>query len=105
MADTTSLTLVCQGVAGSSPVRPQRIHEFGEVRQRVVRAGSGLGMILHGEQRELAVANSLDGAVVQIEMSYFERCCARDTAGISNHREAMVLSGNQHLIRPHIANR
>ena len=34
----------------------------------VVRSRSGLGMVLHGEQRKLAVADSLDGSVIEIEV-------------------------------------
>ena len=103
MADTTSLSVVCQGVAWSRPSNTERGHEFGEVGQRIVRAGSGLRMVLHRKERELAMTNSLYGSVVEIEVGDLERVRSRNPGRISNHSEAMVLSGDEDLIGPQIS--
>ena len=58
---------------------------------------SGLRMVLHRKQRKLAVPNTLDGTVVQIDMSYFQRGRAGDPVSLSNYRESMVLSGDKYL--------
>ena len=59
-------------VLGAIP-RRTRGHEFGEVGKGVVRSGSRLGVVLHREQRELAMAHALDGSVVQVEVRDLER--------------------------------
>src|SRR3954471_1096648 len=99
MADTTGLTLVCQGVGGKGP------EKFGEVGQRVVRAGSGLRVVLHREERQLAMANPLDGPIVEIEVGDFERRRPGNPGSISNYRETMVLSGDEDLIGTNIPHR
>jgi hypothetical protein len=62
-------------------------------------------MVLHGEERELTVANSLDGSIVQVEVGDLERWRARNPSPISNHRETMVLGGDQDLIAAEITHR
>ena len=62
-------------------------------------------MVLHREQRELAVANTLDGTVVQIDVRDLERGCARDALAVSNHGESMVLSSDEHLMSSQISHR
>ena len=105
MADTTSLTVVCQGVAGLDRTPTERGHEFLKVRQSIVRPRSRLGMILDGKQWQLAVTNAFDGAVVEVEVSHFEGGGSGDTLGTSNDGKTMVLGGDQHLIRPDTAHR
>ena len=36
-----------------------------------MRAGRSFGMILHTEDRQFLVAHSFDGAVVQVDVGYF----------------------------------
>src|SRR5947207_10041716 len=51
------------------------VDEFGELIEKVggvVRPGRGLGVILHTEDRQLFVAHSFDGAVVEIDVGYFD---------------------------------
>ena len=105
MADTTSLSVVCQGVAGSGPAHAERGHEFGEVGQCVVRARSSLRVVLHGEKWKLTMTNSLYGSVVEIEVGDLERVRSRNPRRIANHSEAMVLSSDQDLIASQISDR
>ena len=65
----------------------------------------GLGMILHREQRELAMANPLDGPIVQIEVRHLERGRSGDAVCVANHSETMVLGGDEHLIGSDVAYR
>jgi hypothetical protein len=70
-----------------------------------MRAWSGLRVILHREEWKLTMPNSFDGAVVQIQMSYLESGCPRNTIRTPNHSEAMVLSSNENLIIAQISHR
>ena len=105
MADTTSLTIVCQGVAGLASTRSERGHEFREVRQRVVRTRRGLRMILHSEERQLTMANALDRSVVQVKMGHLKRRSAGNSGTVTNYRKAMVLRGDENLIRAEVPHR
>ncbi len=58
-----------------------------------MRARRGLGVVLHGEGRELLVAQALQGVVVQVDMGEFH-CGVGD--GVQVHREAVVLAGDLH---------
>jgi len=62
-------------------------------------------MVLHGEQRELAVPDSLDSSIIQIQVRRLESRCTRDTGLVANHSEAMVLRGDEHLIIPNVTHR
>lgn len=64
-----------------------------------------LGMVLHCEERELAMANPLDGPIVQIEVRHLERGRSGNAVCIANHSETMVLGGDEHLIGPDVAYR
>ena len=55
-------------------------------------------MVLHGEEWELAMANPLDGPIVQIEVRHLEGRRSRNASCIANHSETMVLGGDEHLI-------
>lgn len=66
---------------------------------------SGLRMVLDGEQRKLAMSNSLDGSIVQVDVSHLERRCAGDAATLAKHREAMVLRGDEDLVVTQISDR
>ena len=70
-----------------------------------MRAGSCLRMILYREQRELSMTNSLDSAVIQIEMGDLETGRTRHANFIPHNREAMVLRGDENLIGPDVAHR
>ena len=73
-------------------------HEFGEVWKRIMGAGGCLWMVLHGEQRQLPMSNSLYGSVVQVQMRDLECRGARDARFVPNHSETMVLRRDQHLV-------
>ena len=62
-----------------------------------MRSRRGLRVVLHGEERKLAMANAFDGAVVQVEVGHLERGRAGHAACVSNYRESMVLGGDEHL--------
>jgi len=62
-------------------------------------------MVLNSEEWELAMADPFDRSIVQIEMGYLERGCARHPCRVSNHREAMILGGNEHLLCADVAYR
>ena len=68
-----------------------------------MRPGRGLGMVLHGEERELSVANPFDSSVVQIQVRHLERRRTGNAVLVANHREPMVLGGDEHLIVPNVA--
>ena len=51
------------------------------------------------------MANPLDGPVVQIEVRHLERWRSGDAVCIANHRETMVLGGDEHLIGSDVAYR
>ena len=65
----------------------------------------GLGMVLHCEERELAMANPLDGPIVQIEVRHLQRRRSGNAVGVANHSETMVLGGDEHLIGSDVAYR
>ena len=62
-------------------------------------------MVLHGEERELAVAHALDGAVVQVEVGDLEAGRAGNPVRVANYSEAMVLRGDEHLAGAEVAHR
>ena len=66
---------------------------------------SGLRMVLDREKRELAMPNSLDGSIVQVDVRHLERWRAGDAATLAKHREAMVLRGDEDLVIAQVANR
>src|SRR5262245_37119808 len=66
-------------------------HEFVEEVGRVVRARSGLGMVLDRKDRQAFVSHSFQTAVVQVEMRQLNLVVVQ-TVGID--REAMVMRGN-----------
>ena len=70
-----------------------------------MRSRSGLGMILHGKEWELAMTYPLDSAVIQIQMGDLERRRSGNAGCIPNHREAMVLGCNQNLVGPEVSHR
>ena len=62
-------------------------------------------MVLNREERQLPVPDSLDGAVVQIEVGHLEAGCSRNLVTLSNYCEAMILSRDKHLVVPQIPDR
>ena len=80
------------------PLGTERRHEFSEVRKGIMRAGRSLRMVLHGEERQLPMSDSLYGSVVQVQVRHFECWGARDSSFVPNHSEAMVLRRDQHLV-------
>ena len=70
-----------------------------------MRAWSRLRMVLYGEERQLPMANALDGAIVQIYVRHLEGRCSRDPFAVANYREAMVLSCDQHMAAAKVPHR
>ena len=66
---------------------------------------SGLRVVLDGEKRKLAMPNSLDGSIVQVDVRHLERWRAGDAATLAKHSEAMVLRGDEDLVIAQVANR
>jgi hypothetical protein len=62
-------------------------------------------MVLNGKQRKFAVADPLDGSIVQVQMSDLRCGGARHPISVSNHCESMVLRRDQHLVCPEIPHR
>ena len=61
----------------------------------VVRARRGLRVVLDGEDRQLAVPQSLDGAVVQVHVRDLERRRPGNRLLAPLDGEAVVLRGDQ----------
>src|SRR6185436_19114439 len=68
--------------------------ELAEEIVAVVRSGARLGVVLDREDGEVAMAEALDGAVVQVHVRQLERGIVEER-GI--HREAVVLRGDLDL--------
>src|SRR5207249_2886798 len=85
---------------GPWALRPAaRLHELDEVAEEVVAVvgtGAGLGMVLDGDDGELAVAEALYGPVVEVHVGQLE-LRALEEGGI--HREAVVLRGDLDVAR------
>ena len=60
-------------------------------------------MILDGEERELAVAHPFDRPIVEVQMVDFKAARPGNAIRIANHREAMVLRGDEDLTRADVA--
>ena len=58
-----------------------------------MRAGAGLGMVLHRERRERLVPDALDRPVVEVDVRDFEAVRHR----LWDDGEVVVLAGNLHL--------
>ena len=54
------------------PGGTKRRHEFGEVWKRIMWAGCCLWMVLHSEEWQLPMSNSLYGSVVQVQVRHLE---------------------------------
>jgi hypothetical protein len=48
------------------------LDELAEVASRVVGAGRGLRMVLHTENRELAVTYPFDGAIIEVKVRHLK---------------------------------
>ena len=68
-----------------------------------MRTGGGLRVILDGEERELAVAHPFDRSIVEVQMGDFKAARPGNAVRIANHREAMVLRGDEDLTRADFA--
>jgi hypothetical protein len=69
-------------------------HERDEATEEIggiVRTGGGLGMVLHGEDRQLPVAHALAGSVVQVDVTFLD---AEPLHPSRVDGEAVVLSGD-----------
>ena len=71
------------------------------VNTRRMRAGRSFGMILDTEDRQFLVAHSLDCAVVQVDVSYFNLGGERRRI----HRETVILRGDGYFARAQVFDR
>src|SRR5579883_495560 len=69
---------------------------------RIVRAGSGLGMVLHAEHRMMAMAEPFQGLVIQIRVGEFD-LVGVERIGID--REAVIVRRNLDPLSEFVANR
>jgi hypothetical protein len=69
------------------------LHEIVEQVVRIVRAGRGLGVVLHAEHRILAVAEAFERLVVQVDVGDFDLV---EVERIRVHREAVIVRGDLH---------
>ena len=73
-----------------------QLHEIVEQVVRIVRAGRGLGMVLHAEDRLAAMAEAFQRLVVQIDVGDFDLA---EFERIGIHREAVIVRGDLHACR------
>src|SRR6266702_3507869 len=84
-----------RSIARLAPVAFDETRECGEKIAGVMRAGRRLGMVLHAEDGQLAMTHSLDCAVVQIYVRYFN--FRRERIGID--RKAVILRSDRNFAR------
>src|SRR5579862_6553603 len=70
------------------------LREAVEQVMRIMRPGRSLGMVLHAEQRQRAMAHAFVGVIVQVDVGDFH--IAR-WQGVRVHDETMILSGDLHM--------
>src|SRR5882724_3452848 len=88
------------GMEESAPFH--QVREAVEQVVRVVRAGRGLGMVLHAEHGQLRVAQALTRPVVEVDVGWFP-AAAGERGGV--HGEAVVLRGDLHARGREVAHR
>ena len=71
------------------------LHEIVEQIVRIVRAGRGLGMVLHAEHRMIAMAEAFQRLVVQIDVGELDLV---QVERIGIHREAVIVRRDLHLV-------
>ena len=54
------------------PSRRDHLPELGEKILRIVRTGTGFGMVLHGIRGKRLVADALDRAVIEVDVRHFQ---------------------------------
>ena len=64
-----------------------------------------LGVVLYGKQRKLAMPDTFDRPIVQVEMGYFQSRSSRYPFRIANYSKTMVLGCNQHLVIADVTHR
>src|SRR5438270_2034341 len=106
-AATASARLPCSSgwsLTGAPPSAARsasfvRLHEVGERPEQaggVVRAGCGLGVVLHGEGGYVEAAQAFDDAVVEVDVAHFDTAegSLGGTVGRSVDGEAVVVAGH-----------
>ena len=68
---------------------------------RVMWAGRGFGMILHGNNRQCAMAHAFDAIVVEVNVGDFNFIWQR----LSLHGKAMIMRSNLHVTVARIPDR
>src|SRR6478672_10768620 len=71
--------------------------ELVEQAERVVGAGSGLGVVLHAARRDVEQPDALDRAVVEVHVGQLglPEIALQALAGLALDREAVVLGGDR----------
>ena len=67
------------------------LEKLAEVSSCVVGARGGLGMVLDGKDRVLAVPHAFDGPVIEVKVGYLEGSGAGDAGGVTLDGESVVL--------------
>ena len=75
--------------------RLDRGQKLVEMRYGIVRSGGRLRMVLDAENRERAVTDAFNGAVVEVHMCDLQITRAGDAALVALHCESMILRSNQ----------
>ena len=81
---------------------PYQLHEVVEQIVRIVRAGRGLGVILDAEDRLVAMAETFQRLVVQVDVRELDFVLV-ERVGV--HREAVIVRGDLHFVRDLVQHR
>src|SRR5690606_303599 len=76
---------------------PNGFNELAEMREGIVRSRCRLRVVLHPEYRQPLVADSFDGAIIEVEVGHLKFCCTWHALRAACHGETVVLGGYQHL--------
>src|SRR5208283_3247797 len=87
--------------ANRSRASPDHRAEIVEEVLAVVRAGGGLGVVLHAEDRQALVPQALEGLIVEVDMAQLD--VGWESGGVD--REAMILGGDLDLAGRYVPDR
>ncbi len=82
-------------------MRTDRVQELVEHRSSVVRTRCGLGVILNGEDRFLAMTEPFDRSIVEIDVSHLQLGRAGNSLCAPDNGEPMVLRCDEHFAGRH----
>ncbi len=99
--DQDAVEVVASGHSATL-VLAHQLHEIVEQVVRIVRAGRGFGVVLHAEDRVVAVAETFQRLVVQVDVGDLDLV---EVERIRIHREAVIVGGDLHLLGDLVAHR